>query len=97
MAFGRQVVGSGLQKLPYILTTVNILLFFRYPKKRGIIVIRKSNEHQIGFLKIFKTTFQALKWVFVFPKGQKSTTVNREENFFFRKGHVGYQKICLFT
>jgi hypothetical protein len=33
------------------LTTVNILLFFRYrySKKRGRIVIRKSNEHQISF------------------------------------------------
>jgi hypothetical protein len=31
----------------HIVTTGNILLFLRYPKKRDRIVIRKSNEHQI--------------------------------------------------
>jgi hypothetical protein len=56
------------------------------------IVIRKSNEHQIWFLTNFKSTFQALKWAFVFPKGQKSATVNREDIFFLKKGHVGYKK-----
>jgi hypothetical protein len=33
----------------------------------------------------FMSTFQALKWGFVIPKGQESAKF-----FFLKKGHVGY-------
>jgi hypothetical protein len=51
------------------LTTVNILLFVRYPKKRSRIGIRKSYEGQIGFLKNFKSIFHGAEMGFVSTKG----------------------------
>jgi hypothetical protein len=47
--------------------------FFFYSKKRGGIVIRKSNEGQICFWNNIKSMFKVLKWGFVSPKGREST------------------------
>jgi hypothetical protein len=47
--------------------------FFSMSKKNGAEPLLESQMNiKYDFLKNFKSTFQTLKWAFVFPKGQKS-------------------------
>jgi hypothetical protein len=54
-------------------TTVNIILFFYVQKNGAESLLESKMKAKYDFLKIFMSIFHALKWVFVSPKGRKST------------------------
>ena len=57
--------------------------FFLYLKKRSRIVIRKSNEHQIWFLKIL--SLLSRRWNGLLCSQKANNLLNREDNFFCSK------------
>jgi hypothetical protein len=56
---------------PSAIATFNILLFFDIQKNGTEMFLVSQMKTKYGF--DFKSIFQALKWVFVFPKGREST------------------------
>jgi hypothetical protein len=53
-------------------TTVNILLFFLSPTNWAESLLESQMNAKFFLLCINFSTFQALKWGFVIPKGQES-------------------------